>query len=106
MNILAFLRLTDENNQLSLTNISLMVVVVKIALTPQASLPDLGALLLGLANYAHKKVLASKEIPEAKPVDLSPLTSQLTALSDSLKDLTKDVSTLKSTNAIKAIAGR
>jgi hypothetical protein len=56
--LLAFLRITDENGQLSLTQLALWVVLIKLAIMPTTSLADLGALLVGLANYTGKKIIS------------------------------------------------
>jgi len=56
--ILRFFKLIDDSNQLSLTNIALIIVIVKLAMIQQASMMDLGTLLLALANYNIKKYLA------------------------------------------------
>jgi hypothetical protein len=61
-----FLRLVDENGQLSLTNVAVLVVLVKLALTQNASLVDAGALFVSLLNYSGKKVLAAINAPDPK----------------------------------------
>ncbi len=53
--VLKFFRLVDENNQLSLTNIAVMVGISKIALTQATSMEDLGLFIIRLMGYAHKK---------------------------------------------------
>lgn len=55
--VLSFLRLVDENKQISLTNIGVMIVLTKLALVQQAGVADLGALLLALVSYNCKKLL-------------------------------------------------
>jgi len=52
-----FLRLVDEQGQLSLTNITVYVVLFKIYQTENVSLLDAGALLVALLGYNGKKVL-------------------------------------------------
>lgn len=53
---LNFLNLKEaRSNKLSLTNIAVAVCIVKVAMAPQASIVDLGALLLSLMNYMHKR---------------------------------------------------
>lgn len=52
---LSFLNLTDTSGNLSITNIAVIVCVVKIALAPQFSITEVGALLVSLLNYAHKR---------------------------------------------------
>ena len=58
LRLLAFLRLVDlHDSSLSLTSIALIVVLVKLALTPDPSVEHLGALCLALLAAAHKKAL-------------------------------------------------
>lgn len=52
-----FLRLTDEHGRLSLTNIGMLIVLVKLAMVTKTTVPDLGALLLSLAAYNGKKLI-------------------------------------------------
>jgi hypothetical protein len=63
LRFLSFLRVVDGHDQtLSLTSIGLIVVLVKIALVPQPSLVDLGALLGTLLLYAHKRMSSAKTV--------------------------------------------
>lgn len=57
INFLKFIRLVDENNQLSLTNIAVMVGIYKIMATQATSMNDLGLFLIPLLNYAYKKII-------------------------------------------------
>lgn len=52
---LYFLRLTDDNNVLSITHIACMVVLTKVALQPNPSIVDMGSLLITLSLYYGKK---------------------------------------------------
>lgn len=57
--VLAFFRIIDAHDgQLSLTNIALIIVLVKLALVTAPTVFDLGTLLLALANYNAKKWMA------------------------------------------------
>lgn len=51
---LYFLRLTDENGLLSITNIGCIVVLIKVALNPNPSIVDMGSLLITLSLYFGK----------------------------------------------------
>lgn len=42
-------------HKLSLTNLMVMVCIVKVALAPQVSIPEIGALFLSVLNYGHKR---------------------------------------------------
>lgn len=63
-----FFRLLDENNVLSLTNIILILVVVKLMMTPDTSLENIGVILLGLMNYVHKRQTVAKK-PQVEDVN-------------------------------------
>lgn len=56
-----FLRVLDEDNVISLTNLAVMLVIFKLAITPSLSMPEIGALLLGLFNYSYKRYVRAKE---------------------------------------------
>lgn len=56
------LSLTERNGNLSLTNLAVAVCIVKIAIAPQISIPEIGALLLSLLNYGHKRYESNKVI--------------------------------------------
>lgn len=58
---LHFLRLIDENNVLSITNIGCIIVLVKVALNPNPSIFEMGSLLVTLSSYYAKKHLASRQ---------------------------------------------
>lgn len=53
--IAQFLRVVDENKQLSITNIALIIVLAKLAVAPVVSITELGVLLISLGNYSHKR---------------------------------------------------
>ena len=53
--ITRFLRITDEQNNLSLTNIALYIGLYKLAFTQGESLNDAALAIGALCNYAFKK---------------------------------------------------
>lgn len=55
--ILAFLRLTDESGNLSMTTLVCWVVLVKLAFMPATGV-DIVALFIALVNYSGKKLIA------------------------------------------------
>ncbi len=56
--ILVFLRLIDPfDENLSFTNITLIVVITKLALVQSTSVADFGALALALSNFNIKKLI-------------------------------------------------
>ena len=60
--VLAFFRFLDENKQLSLTNIAVMIVLVKMACCMSFTLESASVLLTTLGAYNFKKYL-SKDKP-------------------------------------------
>lgn len=62
LRLLDFLRLVDDDKRLSLTNITVWVTIVHLALAKQVVTPiDLGALLAALASYQAKRILNGKK---------------------------------------------
>ena len=55
--ILKFLRLADENNVLSITNIFMFIMMYKIYSTPALSMHDISVVFIAIANYSYKKKL-------------------------------------------------
>lgn len=67
MKILAFLNLLDESGQsISLTNVGLYAIMIKILASPMIDGPSVVALVSLLANYIHKRQVISKQ-PESGP---------------------------------------
>jgi hypothetical protein len=58
-----FLRIVDEKfEQISIVNIACLVIIVKVAMVPEPSVADLGALLIGLmAHYGKRRINVGKE---------------------------------------------
>lgn len=53
--MLRFLQLTGEDGNLSLIDIAVIIVLIKLAMAPSASLPDLGTLVVALASKTIKE---------------------------------------------------
>jgi hypothetical protein len=91
--ILTFLRITDEHdNKLSLTNIALIVVLIKLVMSPNASIVEVVPLFIALAAYSAKKVI-NKDAAEpsadgtqlaAVETEVEEIKSRLTSISLSL----------------------
>lgn len=69
--LLDFLNLLDHKKRLSISNAAVVICVIKIALAPQVSLVDAGALLVALLNYSHKRLEANKTAKEIKALEQS-----------------------------------
>lgn len=61
--VLKFLRLIDENQNLSLTYLAVWIVLIKVAITPDFDLSSAGVLLIALLNYGYKKFITSVHNP-------------------------------------------
>ncbi len=53
--VLKFLNLLDEEGRLSITNACVIICAIKIAAAPHFTITEVGALLVSLCNYAHKR---------------------------------------------------
>lgn len=62
--LLKFLNLTDRANNLSITNIALIILLVKLAIMPTLALPDVAAFFIVLLNYGHKRMESNKAAKE------------------------------------------
>lgn len=83
---LNFLKLIDENASLSLSNVAMMVVLVKLALAPTVSLAEAAILLPVIGNYAFKGYHLRRSTPKVvvapnlDAVKLETLTSEVEKL--------------------------
>ena len=57
---LKYLRINDEKGILSLTNIAMILVIYKIAMTPTVSFQDITALFTVIASYQVKRFVEKK----------------------------------------------
>lgn len=57
---LRYLRINDEHNLVSLTNIAMIIVIYKIAVTPAVSFQDITALCIAVMGYQVKRVVEKK----------------------------------------------
>jgi hypothetical protein len=55
--VLYYLRINDEQSRVSLTNIALMLMIYKIAITNATSMTDLTALAIAILGYQCKKLI-------------------------------------------------
>lgn len=58
--VLTFLNLLDSDGNLSITNVAVIVCVTKLAIAPEFSIAEVGALLCSLLNYSHKRYVNSQ----------------------------------------------
>lgn len=55
---LDFCNLLDYNGKLSITNIALVALIAKLALSGNTDWPSLVAVITAFSNYAHKRVVS------------------------------------------------
>lgn len=65
-----FLNLLDAQGKLSITNVAVIVCLLKLAFAPAASITEAGTLLVALANYAHKRHTNATPEPEQPDQEL------------------------------------
>jgi hypothetical protein len=53
-----FLRILDDGNQLSLTNIAVYITLYRLATSPVTNYTDIAALLAAMGTYTVKKVIS------------------------------------------------
>lgn len=93
-----FLRITDAHDgQLSLTNIALLVVLVKLMLAPALSIVEVGTLFIALASYQTKKIINKVATKEEE----NPLKPEIDALQAKLDDIDGRVTSLSLNAGIK-----
>lgn len=88
--VLSFFNLLDAEGNLSITNLAVIVVLVKLAISPSASLTEAGTLLIALANYAHKRAVNKN----SQVLEVDPLKPQVDEISKKLEDMSSQVSAL------------
>lgn len=83
-----FLRLIDENNQMSITNIAVLVVIYKVGTAHEVDIYDAGIILIALLNYSYKRYMKLKEFKEVtvKQSEETDLSSQVKEELRGLKD--------------------
>lgn len=56
-----YFRITDEQGLVSLTNVTMLIVMYKVMMTPAVSMQDLTALALGIFGYQAKRAIEGKK---------------------------------------------
>lgn len=65
--ITRFLRITDDQGNLSLTNLSMYLALYKLLVAPNAGFAEVGTYLLAVAAYNYKKALGQDPTPPTTP---------------------------------------
>jgi len=75
---LGFLRLLDENAQLSITNIAVIIVMTKVAMTPLLNFAQVATLLGVISTYSFKRFVQRKAPKKEKVSIVEKLMEDLT----------------------------
>lgn len=86
--VLSFLRLTNGDGKLSLTNIAVVVVLIKVAFASEPSIAQMATLLTVISAYNFKRWHASRSVK----ADLADVQQ---TLSEELSTLRSDIDKLK-----------
>lgn len=97
--ILKFLNLLDHEGGLSITNLAVIVVLIKLAVAPAATLTEAGALLISLGNYMHKRSVNKDSATQPEEPDT--ITPQVEEMQTKLDEVTSQVSALSMQSGIK-----
>lgn len=97
MSFLTFLNLIDENKKLSITNIAVIIILIKLITVPAISITEVGTLFLALVNYSAKKIINNQ-----KQNAVNPLQEQVSSFEEKLSDITSQVSALAIKQGLKS----
>lgn len=75
-----FCRLLDENGLLSLTNIAVILILIKIALSKSCDIGSMAMLLTALSGYNLKRYMKTKEPKRLPEDDINDIKSQLNSI--------------------------
>ncbi len=107
--LLRFMNLLDRGNMLSITNIAVVVCVFKVATSLNPSLAEVGALMLSLLNYGHKRfegnVSERHESIKADVTKFTVLQNQIDNIKherDEITKITEEARKLISTSKLSA----
>lgn len=96
--VLTFFRVIDAHDgMVSLTNLAVLIVLIKLAIVPSTTVMDIGTLLVALTNYTGKKLI-NKQEPE---VIENPLLPQFEQMQKTIEQLESSVTALNLQSGIK-----
>lgn len=85
--VLTFLRLTDADGTLSLTSLTLIVALYKVAMAPKLEIAGLVAFIGAMSMYSGKKVIAGKALSNEVGGEVEGLKETMTALANKVQTL-------------------
>jgi hypothetical protein len=75
--VLQFLRVVDETNNLSLTNIALVATLVTVLQRPELQIGDIATFIATVASYQVKRFLTGGAQPSTEAADLKAAVESL-----------------------------
>ena len=99
--IFNFLNILDSEGKLSITNLAVYIVLIKLTISPVASLTEAGSLLMVLANYAHKRIVNTANAQPDETPDM--ITPQIDAMKTKMSDVESKISALSLQAGIKKL---
>lgn len=107
--VLRFFGLLERNNNLSITNVAVIMILTKAMIAPTFTITECGALLLALLNYAHKRYESAKVEKAEKQaaiaaVDTKPLEDAVKALQAKMEQVATDTAEAKDKASKAALA--
>lgn len=86
--LITFLSLADCEGNLSISNVAVITLITKIALTETLDWTVIAALMMALLNYSHKRaVIAKAEREDHKNEGLPEIEAEVMGLTAQMKDL-------------------
>lgn len=100
---LTFIKVIDAHDgQISLTNLALIVVLVKIAIAPTVSIVDAGTLFVSLLAYSGKKVINNQQMnAQAAPIDTTAIEKSVSQVTDQMEAMKSKINALTMATGLK-----
>lgn len=95
--VLSFFSLLDKEQNLSISNLAVIIVLIKLAVSPSASITEAGTLLIVMANYALKR----KTINDNSKPEEDIVTPKLEETNKKLEEIQGKVSALSLQASLK-----
>lgn len=93
INLLIFLNFLDENNNLSITNLLLIAIAIKVLYMPAFDITEMVALAGALINYGHKRYINNSHLSkknsnqEKEDNEINELKSSISLINENVSKL-------------------
>ncbi len=89
MAALKFMNLLDRSQKLSITNLGVWLLLIKVTVAPTMDWTVVAGLLVTLLNYSHKR--ASEVLPTTQPTELDATIAAIKKTAEDAKDISQKV---------------